>query len=119
MNSFCHKSIGGFAVGKFSLQIVWYVCTCLPRGNQVDGLPRAASFALRDAELDCRLKRNGFLFRMPFQFRGRHEGFVSTVDVKFVLRRFRACHGCFVHTEKVSRTTSSCRAYCAGLGAAT
>ena len=42
--AFFQKSIGGVAVGTFSLQKVWYVCTCLPRGNQVDGLPRAASF---------------------------------------------------------------------------
>ena len=43
VNAFSHKLIGGFAVRTFDLQIAWYVCTCLPRGNQVDGLPRAAS----------------------------------------------------------------------------
>ena len=42
--AFCQKSIGGVVVGKISLQNVWYVCTCLSRGKQVDGLPRAASF---------------------------------------------------------------------------
>ena len=45
--AFCQKSIGRVDVGKFSLQNDWYVCTCLPRGNQVDGLPRAASMILR------------------------------------------------------------------------
>ena len=39
--AFSFEWIGGFAFGKFGLHIAWCVCTCLPRGNQVDGLPRA------------------------------------------------------------------------------